>query len=221
MVRGSQLVCLLVFLAATIHSQIFTLQGPATVSFTLDFPASTPAHYSVEIQSDGKAHYESRSKVSSESEETDSFDYDFTVSPAAREKIFELTAKAGYFHKDLDSHRKNLAFTGKKTLGYKDERRSGESTFNYSPDGAVQDLTSLFQGLSATLELGHRLEYSLRYQKLALAEELKRTEESARMNPPVEIQAIAPILQQIVADSSVMNVTRARAQRLLDGPSGH
>ena len=126
----------------------------------------------MQVQSDGKAHYESRSRVSSESDETDSFDYDFTVSPATREKMFDLTAKAGYFHKDLDSHRKNLAFTGKKTLRYKDERRSGESTFNYSPDAAAQDLTSLFQGLSATLELGHRLEYGLRYQKLALAEEL-------------------------------------------------
>jgi hypothetical protein len=36
----------------------------------------------------------------------------------------------------------------------------------------------------------------------------------------VEIQAIAPILQQIIADSSVMNVTRARAQRLLERPAG-
>jgi len=219
MLRGFQVVCLLVVLAAILYSQ--TNQEPATVSFTLDVPESTPGHYSVQVQSDGKVRYESRSKVSSESEETDSFDYGFTVSPATREKIFELAAKAGYFHKDLDSHRKNLAFTGKKTLAYKGEGRSGESTFNYSPDVAAQDLTTLFQGLSATLELGHRLEYSLRYQKLALAEELKRTEETSRLNPPVEIQAIAPILQQIVADSSVMNVTRARAQRLLDGSSGH
>src|SRR5882762_10368227 len=219
MLRGFQVAYLLVFLAATLHSQTVTIQEQATVSFTLDFPESTPGHYSVQVQSDGKVRYESRSKVSSESEETDSFDYGFTVSPATREKIFELAAKAGYFHKDLDSHRKNLAFTGKKTLAYKGEGRSGESTFNYSPDVAAQELTTLFQGLSATLELGHRLEYSLRYQKLALAEEMKRTEESARMSPPVELQAIAPILQQIVADSSVMNVTRARAQRLLERPS--
>jgi hypothetical protein len=30
------------------------------------------------------------------------------------------------------------------------------------------------------------------------------------------MQAIAPILQQIVADTGVTNVTRARAQRLLE-----
>jgi hypothetical protein len=174
----------------------------------------------VQVQSDGKARYESSGRPSSGSDESDNFDYEFTISPATREKIFALSAKAGYFQKDLDSHRKNMAFTGKKTLSYKDAQRTGESTYNYSPDVAVQELTNLFQGLSATLELGHRLEYSLRYQKLALAEDLKRTEESARLSPPVEIQAIAPILQQIIADSSVMNVTRARAQRLLERPAG-
>ena len=42
-----------------------------------------------------------------------------------RQKIFELAAKAGYFQKDVDSHRKHIAFTGKKTLTYKDAQRSG------------------------------------------------------------------------------------------------
>lgn len=217
MVRGFSIVWLLVLVASLSYSQATLVT--ATVSFTLDFPASQPGHYSIQVESDGKAHYESTGKVSTESDDTDTFNYEFTVSPVTRDKIFDLSAKSHHFQKDLDSHRKNLAFTGTKTLRYQDETRKGESTYNYSPDASVQELTNLFQGLSATLELGHRLEYSLRYQKLALAEELKRTEESARMSPPVEIQAIAPILQQIVADSSVMNVTRARARRLLDGPT--
>jgi hypothetical protein len=218
MLRALYAARLLVFLPAFVLSQ--TNQEQAAVTFTLDFPGSQPGHYSVQVQSDGKARYESSGRPSSGSDESDNFDYEFTISPATREKIFALSAKAGYFQKDLDSHRKNMAFTGKKTLSYKDAQRSGDSTYNYSPDVAVQELTNLFQGLSATLELGHRLEYSLRYQKLALAEDLKRTEESARLSPPVEIQAIAPILQQIIADSSVMNVTRARAQRLLERPAG-
>ena len=218
MLRALHVACLLVPLAAVVHSQ--TDQELAAVTFTLDFPGSQPGHYSVQVQSDGKARYESSGRPSPGSDDSDTFDYEFTISPATREKIFALSTKAGYFQKNLDSHRKNMAFTGKKTLSYKDAQRNGESTYNYSPDVAVQELTNLFQGLSATLELGHRLEYSLRYQKLALAEDLKRTEESARLSPPVEIQAIAPILQQIIADSSVMNVTRARAQRLLERPAG-
>jgi len=97
MPRAFHVVCLLVFLAVLAHSQ--SSQPPATVTFTLDFPASQPARYSLQIQSDGKARYESTGKVSSESDQVDSFDYEFMVSPATREKIFELSAKAGFFQR--------------------------------------------------------------------------------------------------------------------------
>ncbi len=174
-----------------------------------------PDRYAIRIKSDGKGEYESRSKLSSESDDEDSFHYDFSVSPAVRQKMFDLAVKAHYFQTDLDSHRKGLAFTGKKMLSYSDAQRSGEATYNFSSNPAVQELTSLFQNLSATLEFGHRLEYDHRYQKTALDEELKRLEQSVRSNLVIEISVIAPVLQQIVDDSSVMNVSRARAQRVL------
>src|SRR5208337_1914508 len=145
----------------------------------------------------------------------DNFDLDFAVGAETRQKIFALAAKAGYFQKDVASPHKGVAFTGKKTLGYKDEKRSGECTYNYSTVPAVQELTSLLQSLSSTLEFGHRLQYDLHYQKLALNEELKRMEEMAHGHQLIEVAAIRPILDQIIADPSVMNIARARAQHLL------
>jgi hypothetical protein len=216
MARTLQLTCLLLLSSVCASSQ--TPDQPV-VTFILDFPGSQPEHYSLRVQSDGAAHYESTGRLSPDSDETDSFDLDFTASPATRQKIFDLTAKAGYFQKDLDSHHKKIAFTGKKILSYKDAKGSGESTYNYSSQPAVQELTNLFQNLSSTLEFGRRLHYDHRYQKLALDEELKRMEEMARTSPPVELAAIAPILQQIIVDSTVMNVSRARAQRLLEHAS--
>jgi hypothetical protein len=213
MPRLIKILCLLIVSSTLAYSQTEAL---ATVTFTLDFPASQPEHYSIRVQSDGSARYQSSGRLSADSDDTDSFDLDFTVVAETWQKIFELAAKAGYFQKDVDSHHKGLAFTGKKTLGYKDTRRSGESTYNYSAYPAVQDLTTLMQSLSATLEFGHRLQYDHHYQKLALDEELKRMEEMARTNQLIEVAAIQPILNQIIADPSVINVTRARAQRLLD-----
>ena len=213
--RPFQIVALLIFTSIVACSQT-EAQAPAVVVFTSDFPSSQPEHYSIRVQSDGSARYHSSGRLSADSDESDSFDLNFTAAAETRQKIFELAAKAGYFQKDVDSHHKNLAFTGKKTLSYGDARRSGESTYNYSPNPAVQELTSLMQNLSATLEFGHRLQYARQYQKLALDEELKRMEELARTNELVEVAAIQPILAQIVADQSVINVTRARAQRLLD-----
>jgi hypothetical protein len=218
MPRPFQIVCLLVLSSILFSSTLACLQteAPAVVTFTIDFPTSQPEHYSIRVQSDGLARYQSSGRRSPDSDETDSFDLDFTVATETRLKIFELAAKAGYFQKDVDSHHKDLAFTGKKTLAYKDARRSGESTYNYSLKPAVQDMTSLMQSLSATLEFGHRLQYDHQYQKLALDEELKRMEGLARNNELIEVAAIQPILDQIIADQSVINVTRARAQRLLE-----
>jgi hypothetical protein len=195
----------------------------ATITFTLDFPSSQPEHYSIRLQSDGAGRYQSSGRLSSDSDSDSegadnySFDLDFVVAEPARQKIFELAAKAGYFQKDVDSHHKGLAFTGKKTLSYKDAERSGESSYNYSSIAAVQELTNLMQGLGSTLEFGRRLEYDHHYQKLALDEELKRMEEMARSHQLIEVAAIQPILDQIIGDPSVINVTRARAQRLLQG----
>ena len=214
MLRTLQLPCLILLLSSLLAFSQAADQP--VVTFTLDFPWSQPEHYSLRVHSGGAAHYESSGRLSPDSDETDSFGLDFTASPATRQKIFELAAKSGYFQKDLDAHHKNIAFTGKKTLGYKDDKRSSESTFNYSSQPAVQELTNLFQDLSTTLEFGRRLRYDHRYQKLALDEELKRMEEMARTSPLVELAAIAPILQQIIGDARVMNVSRARAQRLLE-----
>ena len=80
----------------------------------------------------------------------------------------------------------------------------------------MQELTNLFQNMSTTLEFGRRLDYDHRYQKLALDEELKRMEDMAKGNSLEEIQAVEPILRRIAADPSVINVVRARAQRLAE-----
>jgi len=220
MLRPFQILCLFTFSSIVFPSVLACsqteAQAPAVITFTIDFPTSQPEHYSIRVQSDGAARYQSSGRLSADSDETDSFDLDFTVGAETRQKIFELAAKAGYFQKDVDSRHKDLAFTGKKTLAYKDAQRSGQSTYNYSPQPAVQDLTSLMQSLAATLEFGHRLQYDRHYQKLALDEEFKRMEELSRSSELIEVAAIQPILAQIIADQSVINVTRARAQRLLD-----
>ncbi len=186
----------------------------ATVTFTLDFPGSEPSHYVISVSSDGRSTYESDGKLSPDSD-ADPFHLDFSLSPATTRTIFELARKAHYFQGQIDSNKHGLASTGVKTLAYKDAQQSASATYNYSPIAAVQQVTQVFQNLSMTLEFGRRLQYFHRYQKLALDEELKRMEEMADENNLRELTAVVPILQQIVNDNSVINPTRARAQRMI------
>jgi hypothetical protein len=190
-------------------------QETAVVTFTLDFPGSEPSHYAISVFSDGHATYDSDGKLSPESE-GDPFHLDFSMSAATRQRVFELAERADYFQGEINSKKKNLASTGRKTLTYKDFRRSASATYNYSPVAAVQQITQLFQSLSLTLEFGRRLQYFHRYQKLALDEELKRMEEASTGNGLEELAAVMPSLQAIALDSSVINPVRARAQRMME-----
>jgi len=187
-----------------------------TITFSLDFPNSAPEHYSMSVQADGNAKYESTGKISLDSDERDDYHTEFNFSDATRARIFQLASQAHYFAGKVDSGNKKLAFTGAKKLVYSDGQKNTSAEYNYSSQPAVQQLTTIFQSVAATLEFGRRLTYFHRYQKLALDDELKRMEDQARRGEITELQAVKPVLQQIYADSSVMNVVRARALRIMD-----
>ena len=209
----------LVFLAFLLFS-LFPAAGAAadsgTITFTLDFPNSAPEHYSISVQSDGHATYESSGKISEDSDERDSYQTQFIFSDATRVRIFQLAAQAHHFSGKIDSGNKKLAFTGAKKLTYSDGNKNSSAQYNYSSQPAVQQLTTIFQSVSATLEYGRRLTFFHKYQKLALDDELKRMEEQVRSGELIELQAIKPVLQGIYDDSSIMNMDRGRALRIMD-----
>ena len=190
-------------------------QTAATVGFTLDFQGANPSHYEIVVSSDGSGSYSSNGQLSQESEPADPAPLKFTLSGNIRNQIFELAKKTNYFKGNIDSGHKNIAHTGNKVLTYKDADHNSQATYNYSSIPAIQDLTGIFQGLSATLEFGRRLTYFKKYEKLALDDDLKRMEQMQREKNLGDLQAIAPVLNDIANDSSVMNVSRARALRLL------
>lgn len=186
-----------------------------SVSYVQDFEGSNPSHLEITVSNDGQGTYISNGQLSDKADPSGLEPVKFTVSNRVRDQIFDLAKRAKYFQGKIDSGRSNLANTGKKTLTYKDDKRSTTATYNYSPVPAVMDLTSAFQNLSTTLEFGRRLIFFHKYQKLALDDELKRMDEMRHDNMLGDVQAIASILHDIASDQSVMNVSRSRALRLL------
>ncbi len=192
-----------------------TAASTPVVTFTFDFPQSNPEHYSIAVNSAGQALYGCTGRVEEDSEQQ-AYRTEFEVSAGNRERIFEWTKQAQYFAGKVDSGNRKVAFTGSKILSYQDGQRSFTARYNYSSLAAVQQLTALFQSMADTLEYGRRLAYYHRYQKLALDEELKRMEAQAKSDELSEIQGVAPVLQEIVADNTVINVVRARAKEIIE-----
>jgi hypothetical protein len=213
--------CLVLFVTASARAQQPVVP---TVAFSCDFPGSNPSHYGFSVTANRMASYISDGKLNtakdsaSDASPTDDgpFRMDFPLSAATAAHIFDLAKTARFFQGTIDSKKKNLASTGDKTLIYHDADKSNMANYNYSTIPSVQELTALFQNLSAAVEFGRRLDYEYRYQKLALDEELKRMEDTTTLQDVgPDLSAAAPALQKIADDPSVINTVRARAMRLL------
>jgi hypothetical protein len=207
----------------------------ASITFKLSWPAAQPSNYSITIRRDGRAEYISEDKgltppqernapVESNAEQTvqsqdaasqDTFRKEFTASDSLRQKLFPLAQQANFFNGQFDFTKHPIAQTGRKTLSYSDSNRQTSTTYNYSEDPSIQQLTDIFQGIEATIEGGRKLEFDRRFQKLSLDEDLKNLEELFDDGHLQEVQVIAPLLQSLAADRTVLHIAQQRAERIL------
>ncbi len=98
---------------------------------------------------------------------------------------------------------------------YKSAQVQGSSTYNYSQNPDVQQLTQLFLGLATTLDYGRKLAWNYRFDKLGMNQTLRELEDLQASHQVEELAAIEPILRKIADDSSLMHISRQSAQHLL------
>ena len=148
-------------------------------------------------------------------DDVDDFQTDFTVSPGCRDKLFRYAKEANYFDGDFTFKRHVVASTGKKTLSYSDPARHFSTTYDYSENRAIQEITNILSGISNTIEHGRKLVFLHRFDKLGLEDELKAMEDAAESHNLAEVQIIASTLKSIADDTTVLNIARQRAKKLL------
>ncbi len=193
-------------------------KNPALPIVTFDFvlPGATPPHYSIAVEPDGKATYRGDEAAREGSVPMPPSNQQFTVSEPTRKQIFDLAMALNCFQGDFEYHgSQRVANMGSKSLKCTYAGRESQTTFNYSTNPQLQQLTTIFQNMGNTLQYGQRLQYLHRYDKLGMEAELKSMEDAQKNKRLAELQAIQPQLQQIVDDSSIMNVSRHRAEHLL------
>lgn len=192
----------------------------ATFEFT--FAGAQPPHYSVAVEAGGRAAYRSDDQLPITKGEESGTPYlvKFVISRTNSDRIFELVKSLNYLKGDFEFHGGRIANMGSKTLTFKNGEAENSTTYNYTQNPTLQQLTSLFQGIGNTLEYGRRLARLYRYDKLGLDAELKSMEEDAKRNYLIELQLDEPILKQISGDASVMNISRRRADNILQKVPG-
>jgi len=194
-------------------------QNPALPTITFDrvWEAYKPQNVTITVQATGPARYVSRNPFTPPDQTGADPDYllDFTLSSRNQKKLFDDAKEANYFNGDFSYKKHPVASTGKKPLTYSDPVRHSTTTYTYSENKAIEEITDLFSGISNTIEHGRKLVYLHRFDKLGLEEELKGMENAAESHNLAELQIIAPTLKSIADDTTVLNIARQRARKLL------
>ena len=185
---------------------------PPVVVFSQSWPEAMPPYYSVAVESTGRTTYYSTPKSANSG---DPYTMKFTMSPDAQQRVFDIAKQLNYFQGNYDFKKSKVAFTGTKTLSFQNGNEHHQTTYNWSDNMAVQQLTKLFQEISETVEIGRVISEKYRWDKLGMDAEMKKLEEASKDDRVAELQAIQPLLERISKDTSLMNITRRRADTLL------
>lgn len=189
--------------------------GTPVVQFLFDWRVQNPPRYSIAIDSAGRATYHSEPTADPNGGTApDPYQVEWTVSETTRTKVFDAAQQLNFFQGKFEAKAK-VAQTGIKTLTYKDSSRDNSTTYNYSENPLVRDLTHIFQSIAATAEMGRKLTHDLRYNKLGVDSDLKALEEEQKDGGAIELLAIAPVLQQIANDSAMFRMSQQRAKVIL------
>ncbi len=186
--------------------------APPIVTFTQAWPQATPPFYSISVESTGRTSYYSAPSSPSSG---DPYTLKFTMSEEMRTRVFDIAKQLNYFRGSFDYRKSKIAFTGTKTLKFINGEQKNQTSYNWSDNLAVQQLTKLFQDISETVELGRVISEKYRFDKLGMDAEMKKLEQAAKDDRVAELQSIQPLLSRIAKDSSLMNITRHRAEVLL------
>jgi len=210
-------------------------QQSASVQFKFYWKDYHPSQYTIAVRQNGQAEYvsddraltppqernvpvESNAERAEQADDAASQDIlrkQFTASDSLRQKVFALAEKAHFFEGQFDFTAHPVAQTGRKTLSYEDSSRHSSTTYNYSEDPSIQELTAIFQGTPKTIEFGRKLEFDRRFDKLSLDEDLRNMDDMSKDGHLEEVQVIAPILQRLATDRTVLHIAQKHAEAIL------
>jgi hypothetical protein len=196
------------------------VRDSAAVSFAFERAGFSVPKYTMRVGEDGAGSYQGEeapphSPYPGVSSPPAPIDRRFMLSAATASRIFVLARELDRFDTVCASKAKNIADMGKKTLSYKGPDGEGSCTYNYSENKSVIQLTDIFQGVTATMDEGRKLDHLHRYDRLGLDAALEFLAQQVAEGHALELGTIQTTLRSIAGDTEVMQRARARANALL------
>ena len=192
----------------------------AQVSLQFDRPGLPVPKFTLTVNEDATGRYEADQVLPvqpgvSAAPETQHIDRKITLSLATTVRIFAAARELNRFNFTCASNLKNIADTGTKTLHYRGDGGDGSCSYNYAQDKRVVALTDLFQAIARTLDLGRKLDFDHRFDRLGLDNTMATLVEDVDAGRAAELGTIYTTLKSIAQDSELLERVRLRAEKLL------
>jgi hypothetical protein len=183
----------------------------ARITFRRVFKSSTPELIEITVSEDSDtATYEIRQL------DDDPGSSPFAVSAPLRNRMFALAGQLNHFQSlDLDVHRK-IASLGEKTFRWEQGATVYETKFNYTLNSAATQLLQIFEGLARQQEHAEILSRRMKYDRLGINDALMQCEADFNRGMLPEPQSLLPLLDQIGADSHIVDIARQRARTMAE-----
>jgi hypothetical protein len=197
------------------NPQLHTRNGGRfpTVVFSSVLWTANPSSYSLAVDATGAATYQS----TQDSVERTGVPYtvEFQASDATRRMTFNIVRQLNFLNGEFPTYSGTPEKVPVRTLAYHDITFDNRVTYSESSDSEIQELTSVFEEISATFEFARRLSYLHQHDKDRLEPELIRMQTSAERHMLRELQAATPALKIIASDHTLTDSVRNHAEAIL------
>ena len=194
----------------------------ARVTFQFDQEGAMVPRFTLAIAEDGRVSYTAEQVVpagtregSNATQATQHVEQRALLTRATPARIFDLARASDRFNIACEALEKKVADMGRKTLSYSGPGGDGSCVYNYSEIKSVATLTQLLRGITMTLDMGRKLDFDHRFDRLGLDEDTSVLVGTVAEGRAVEVNMIAPTLHSIAEDTEVLERVRARATTLL------
>ena len=200
---------------------------PATVTFQFDRMGVSVPRFTMVLREDGSGTYHAeeveRRSADQALQQVNAklIDRKMMLTTEMTAKIFRTARKLNRFTDFCGTKVKNIADTGTKTLSYVGADGVGSCTYNFSDDKNVTLLTDLFYSIAYTMDIGRKLDFERRFDRLGLDAEMIALEQSAQDKNALELGTIASTLTTIAGDQDLIQRVRMRAAKLLEQASAN
>ena len=201
---------LCLFALVALFSLSALAQDFPSVKFTQEWWSLNPPTYSIKVNTTGNARYDSTPNSAEQTGQN--YTQEFNMSNGTKNKIFDALQALNFFNKTIDDVPGD---SGTHTLVYSYNGNQTVATYHGTSNQTAKQLTKLFQSISTTFETGRRLDKLHQAKDPALSDEVSRMLTRAQAGELAELQAILPILQSIVSDTSVDKAVRNQVNAVI------